>query len=98
MQTSYCSSSDLIYQDALQDYFMRLVDGMVDASLGGVRHYVRTYLAERISAARTQLHDYGERYTDAMLSALETSRAGAYIVQADPPSGWYPCSVPLSHV
>ncbi len=55
---------------------MNLVNLTVENSVKHVRMFVHTYLAARLEEARIQIYDYGQRYTEAMLSALDTSKQG----------------------
>lgn len=59
---------------------MNLVNATVDNSVKHVRSFVHTYLAARLEEARTQIYDYGQRYTEAMLNALDTSKQGTVLV------------------
>ena len=61
----------------LQEYFMKLVDSTVEVSVKHVRAFVHQYLSARLNEARSQIEQYGTRYTEAMLHALETSKQGA---------------------
>ena len=60
----------------LQGYFMKLVDETVEHSVKHVRTFVHQYLSSRLDDARSQIEQYGSRYTEAMLHALETSKQG----------------------
>ena len=61
----------------VQSYFMKLVDDTVEASVRHVRAFVHQYLSARLAEARAQIEQYGNRYTEAMLHALDTSKQGA---------------------
>jgi hypothetical protein len=63
-----------------QEYFMKLVDATVENSVKHVRTFVHQYLAARLEEAREQIYDYGQRYTEAVLNALETSKQGVLCV------------------
>ena len=56
---------------------MKLVDETVEHSVKHVRTFVHQYLSARLNDARSQIEQYGSRYTEAMLHALETSKQGA---------------------
>ena len=56
---------------------MKLVDTTVEHSVKHVRAFVHQYLESRLNEARSQIEQYGSRYTEAMLHALETSKQGA---------------------
>ena len=56
---------------------MRLVDETVETSVKHVREFVHAILAQRLSQARVAIQDYGQRYTEAMLHALDTHKQGA---------------------
>ena len=56
---------------------MKLVDDTVEVSVKHVRAFVHQYLSARLDEARSQIEQYGGRYTDAMLHAMETSKQGA---------------------
>ena len=56
---------------------MKLVDSTVEVSVKHVRAFVHQYLSARLNEARSQIEQYGTRYTEAMLHALETSKQGA---------------------
>lgn len=62
---------------------MKLVDDTVETSVKHVRAFVHQYLAARLVEARSQIEEYGQRYAEAMLNALDTSKKGAH---ADQPS------------
>ena len=62
----------------MQDYFMKLVDDTVETSVKHVRSFVHQYLAARLVEARSAIEDYGQRYAEAMLSALDTSKKGVH--------------------
>ncbi len=62
----------------MQDYFMKLVDNTVETSVRHVRSFVHQYLAARLVEARSAIEDYGQRYAEAMLSALDTSKKGVH--------------------
>lgn len=59
-----------------QDYFMKLVDDTVETSVKHVRAFVHQYLSARLVEARSSIEEYGQRYAEAMLSALDTSKKG----------------------
>ncbi len=59
---------------------MKLVDDTVETSVKHVRAFVHQYLAARLVEARSQIVEYGQRYTDAMLNALDTSKKGAHAI------------------
>lgn len=59
-----------------QEYFMRLVDETVSASVGHVRTFVHALVATRLAQARSAIKDYGQRYAEAMLGALDTHKQG----------------------
>ena len=61
----------------VQSYFMKLVDDTVEASVRHVRTFVHQYLSARLAEARAQIEQYGSRYAEAMLHALDTSKQGA---------------------
>ena len=65
-----------VWAHALQEYFMKLVDDTVEVSVKHVRAFVHQYLSARLNEARSQIEQYGSRYTEAMLHALETSKQG----------------------
>jgi len=56
---------------------MKLVDDTVEVSVKHVRTFVHQYLSARLDEARSQIEQYGRRYTDAMLRAMATSKQGA---------------------
>ena len=56
---------------------MKLVDDTVEVSVKHVRTFVHKYLSARLDEARSQIEQYGRRYTDAMLRAMATSKQGA---------------------
>lgn len=56
---------------------MKLVEDTVEASVKHVRTFVHQYLSARLGEARSQIEQYGNRYAEAMLHALETSKQGA---------------------
>ncbi|CAL8468472.1 g8012 [Coccomyxa elongata] len=68
--------------DQIKDYFMKLVDDTVETSVRHVRSFVHQYLAARLVEARSAIEDYGQRYAEAMLSALDTSKKGEEARQA----------------
>ena len=73
-----CSACDTwIWSHAVQEYFMKLVDDTVEVSVKHVRAFVHQYLSVRLDEARSQIEQYGGRYTEAMLHAMETSKQGA---------------------
>lgn len=55
---------------------MKLVDETVEVSVKHVRAFVHQYLSARLNEARGQIEQYGSRYTEAMLHAMETSKQG----------------------
>ena len=61
---------------------MKLVEDTVSASLRHVRSFVHQYLSARLAEARAQIEQYGSRYTEAMLHALDTSKQGACAMTA----------------
>ena len=58
---------------------MKLVDDTVEASVRHVRAFVHQYLSARLAEARAQIEQYGTRYPEAMLHALDTSKQGAAV-------------------
>lgn len=56
---------------------MGLVNKTIDTSLRVVRAYVHEYLSAHLAEARQAIQEYGNRYTSAMLRAVDTSRQGA---------------------
>ena len=56
---------------------MRLVDETVETSVKGVREFVHAILAQRLGQARGAIQEYGQRYAEAMLAALDTHQQGA---------------------
>ena len=67
----------------VQSYFMKLVDDTVEASVRHVRAFVHQYLSARLAEARAQIEQYGSRYAEAMLHALDTSKQGM-LLPGDP--------------
>ena len=56
---------------------MRLVDETVETSVAHVRGFVHAILAQRLGQARAAIQEYGQRYAEAMLAALDTHKQGA---------------------
>ena len=72
----------------VQSYFMKLVDDTVEASVRHVRAFVHQYLSARLAEARAQIEQYGNRYTEAMLHALDTSKQGTAVCTPTPSHAW----------
>ncbi|KAL4419401.1 hypothetical protein ABPG77_003375 [Micractinium sp. CCAP 211/92] len=62
--------------EAIRRYFVGIIDNTTQNSVRAVRHYVRTYLAERLEEARGVLQAYADQYTAAMTDSLEVARQG----------------------
>ena len=60
----------------LQEYFIALVDGTIDASVKYVREYVHAYLSDMLEEARGQIHSYGQSFSATMQAALTTRQQG----------------------
>lgn len=60
----------------MQEYFIALVDGTIEASVKYVREYVRAYLSDMLEEATGQIHSYGQSFSATMQAALTTSQQG----------------------
>ena len=60
----------------MQEYFIALVDGTVEASVKYVREYVHAYLSDMLEEARSQIHSYGQSFSATMQAALITRQQG----------------------
>ncbi len=63
-------------REAVQAYFLGVVEQTIGASVAAVRRYVREYLADRLAEARGRLSAYAEQYTAVMESSLAMARLG----------------------
>lgn len=60
----------------MQEYFIALVDGTIEASVKYVRDYVHAYLSDMLEEARGQIHSYGQSFSTTMQAALYTRQQG----------------------
>ncbi len=60
----------------MQEYFIALVDGTVEASIKYVREYVHAYLSDMLEDARGQIQEYGQSFSTTMVAALHTRQQG----------------------
>ena len=60
----------------MQEYFIALVDGTVEASIKYVREYVHAYLSDMLEDARGQIQEYGQSFNTTMVAALHTRQQG----------------------
>lgn len=65
----------------MQEYFITLVDGTIEASVMYVREYVHAYLSDMLEEAKGQIQTYGQSFSATMQAALTTRQQG------EPPSG-----------
>lgn len=61
---------------AMQEYFIALVDGTIEASVKYVREYVHAYLSDMLEEARGQIQNYGQSFNTTMVAALKTRQQG----------------------
>ena len=60
----------------MQEYFIALVDGTIEASVKYVREYVHAYLNDVLEDARSQIQTYGQSFNATMQAALHTRQQG----------------------
>ena len=60
----------------VQEYFIALVDGTIEASVKYVREYVHAYLSDMLEEARGQIHSYGQSFSTTIQAALSTRQQG----------------------
>ena len=60
----------------MQEYFIALVDGTVEASIKYVREYVHAYLSDMLEDARDEIREYGHSFNTTMVAALHTRQQG----------------------
>ena len=60
----------------MQEYFIALVDGTVEASIKYVREYVHAYLSDMLEDARGQIQEYGQSFNTTMVVVLHTRQQG----------------------
>ena len=60
----------------MQEYFIALVDGTIEASVKYVREYVHAYLSDMLEEARGNIHSYGQSFGTTMQAALSTKQQG----------------------
>ena len=61
---------------SVQEYFIALVDGTIEASVKYVREYVHAYLSDMLEEAHGQIQSYGQSFNTTMLAALSTRQQG----------------------
>ena len=60
----------------LQEYFIALVDGTIEASVKYVREYVHAYLSDMLEDARHQIQDYSDNFCFSLNEALRIRQQG----------------------
>ena len=60
----------------VQEYFIALVDGTIEASVKYVREYVHAYLSDMLEEAHGRIQSYGQSFNVTMLAALNTRQQG----------------------
>lgn len=81
---AFLSAWSLIKTVQVQEYFIALVDGTIEASVKYVREYVHAYLSDMLEEARGQIHSYGQSFTATMQAALTTSQQGQSLACLSP--------------